>query len=80
MQQAAPSAAVQELIAQANSLRHLKKLGIMKTYPTSECEMHRLSVLLFTDPGMHNKRGQPSYAAGSVLDDLSLGFLSNLLS
>lgn len=44
MQQAAPSAAVQDLICYANSLRRLKKLRTVTTYPTSGCEMHRLSV------------------------------------
>lgn len=58
----------------------MKKLGIVTTYPTSDCEMHRLSVVLFTDAGRHHEIGQLSYVAGLVLDDLSLGSLFHSLS
>lgn len=71
LQQKAPDLKVCNLIEQVNVLRKLKRLGTTIAYPRpTDQDMHKLSVLVFTDASRTDDVGQVGVVTGLLIDEM----------
>ena len=80
LQQKAPSPILENLVAQINSLRLLKKLGTSISYKRPPSSDYKLTVIVFADASRKNDHGQLCFISGLLFGKLASGSVIHVIS